>query len=84
MKKILNGRIVVIQVVGELLFIYGFLGWVYGVLIQLTHPEWLTEQLSHLTPWVRVDTFTIVSFIIGAIGFLIWRLIKELANKAQR
>ena len=84
MKKILNGLIVVIQVVGELLFLFGFLGWVYGVLVQLTHPEWLSSQLSHLITWVRVDTFTIVSFIIGAIGFFIWRLIKELVNSAQK
>lgn len=84
MKEILDGRIVVIQVVGELLFLYGFLGWVYGVLVQLTHPEWLPIQLSHLTPWLRVDIFTIVSFIIGAIGFFIWRLIRELANSAQK
>jgi hypothetical protein len=84
MKEILNGRIVVIQVVGELLFLFGFLGWVYGVLVQLTHPEWLTFQLSHLTPWLRVDVFTIVSFIIGAIGFFTWRLIRELANSNQK
>jgi hypothetical protein len=84
MKEVLNGRIVVIQVVGELLFLYGFLGWVYGVLVQLTHPQWLTVQLSHLTPWLRVDIFTIVSFIIGAVGFFIWRLIRELANSTQK
>jgi hypothetical protein len=84
MKNILNRRIVVIKVVGELLFLYGFLGWVYGVLIQLTYPELLTVQLSHLTPWIRVDTFTILSFIFGAVGFFIWRLIRELANSAQK
>ena len=80
MKENIKWQIVVIKVVGELLFVYGFLGWVYGVLIQLTHPEWLTIQLSHLTPWIRVDVFTIISFIIGAIGFFIWRLIRELTN----
>jgi hypothetical protein len=84
MKEIFNRRIAVVQVVGELLFIYGFLGWIYGVLVQLTHPEWLTSQLSHLTPWLRVDVFTIVSFIVGAIGFFIWRLIRELRNSAQK
>ena len=84
MKETHNWQIVFIQVVGELLFLYGFLGWGYGVLIQLTHPEWLPIQLSHLTPWIRVDTFTIISFIIGAIGFFIWRLIKELTNSAKK
>ena len=67
----------IIKVVGEFLFLFGLLAWVYGVLIQLIHPEWLTLGLSHLIPWIRVDTFTIISFIIAAIGFLTWRLTKE-------
>ena len=70
----------VIKVVGEFLFLFGLLAWVYGVLIQLIHPEWLTLGLSHLIPWIRVDTLTIISFIIAAIGFLIWRLSKESIN----
>ena len=71
---------IIIKVMGEFLFLFGMLGWVYGVLIQLIHPEWLTLGLSHLIPWIRVDTFTIISFIIAAIGFLIWRLSKELLS----
>lgn len=67
----------VTKVGGEFLFTFGLLGWAYGVLVQLIHPEWLTLGLSHLIPWIRVDTFTIISFIIAAIGFLIWRLTKE-------
>lgn len=68
----------VAKVVGELLFLYGFLGWAYGVLIQVTHPSWLPLPLSHLTLWLRVDTFTIASFIVSAAGFLIWRLSREM------
>jgi len=68
----------VIKVFGEFLFLFGLLAWVYGVLIQLIHPEWLTLGLSHLLPWIRVDTLTIISFIIAAIGFLMWRLCKEI------
>ena len=67
----------VVKVVGELLFLYGLLGWAYGVLVQLTNPRWLPLGLSHVTAWIRVDTFAIVSFIISAIGFFIWRLTKE-------
>ena len=70
----------VVKVVGELLFVYGLLGWIYGVIVQITHPNWLTLRLSHLTEWLRVDTFTIASFIVSAIGFLIWMLAKELAS----
>jgi hypothetical protein len=74
-------KLIIMKVSGEFLFLFGLLAWVYGVLIQLVHPEWLPLGLSHLTPWIRVDTFTITSFIIAAIGFLMWRLAKELNAK---
>lgn len=77
MKKTSTKYAVVIKVVGELLFFYGFLGWAYGVLVQLIHPDWLSFPLSHLTLWIRVDTFTIVSFIVSGAGFFVWRLAKE-------
>ena len=68
---------IIIKVAGEFLFLFGLLAWIYGVLIQLIHPEWLTLGLSHLIPWIRVDTFTIASFVIAAIGFIMWRLTHE-------
>ena len=73
-----NFSLILLKVFGEFLFLFGLLAWVYGVLVQLIHPEWLPLSLSHLAPWIRVDTFTILSFIMAAIGFLIWRLSKEL------
>lgn len=81
MKKLLLLFIIIIKSFGELLFLYGLLGWVYGILVQLIHPEWLPLGLSHLIPWIRVDTFTIISFIISAAGFLIWRLTRELLSR---
>jgi hypothetical protein len=74
----------IVKVAGEFLFLFGISAWFYGVLVQLIHPEWLTLSLSHLIPWVRVDTFTIISFIIAAIGFLTWRLSKEMLNSTQK
>ncbi len=68
-----------LKIAGQLLFLYGVLGWGYGVLVQMVHPRWLTLQLSHLTPWIRVDTFTIISFIISAVGFLMWRVSAEMS-----
>jgi hypothetical protein len=67
----------VLRVVGEALFLYGLLGWIYGVLIQITHPRYLPFALSHLIPWIRIDTFTVLSFILSIIGFFIWRLTRE-------
>jgi hypothetical protein len=67
-----------VKVLGEALFFYGLLGWIYGVVIQLTNPQWLPTGLSHLMPWIRVDTFAIVSLLLSIVGFLMWRLAKEL------
>ncbi|MGD0329195.1 MAG: hypothetical protein ABSB40_01970 [Nitrososphaeria archaeon] len=76
MKSIVDKSTIVINVTGQFLFLYGLLGWLYGVALQFHDSKWLTYPLSHLTPWLRVDTFTIVSFIVSAVGFFIWRLTK--------
>jgi hypothetical protein len=78
MKKYSLLSVIVIEGVGQMLFLFGLLGWLYGVLVQFIHPEWLHLGLSHLIPWIRVDTFTIISFVVSAVGFFIWRLTKEL------
>lgn len=70
--------IFVISVIGEMFFIYGLLGWIYGVAIQFYQPTWLPVDISHLTPWLRLDTFTVFSFFASAIGFFIWRLSSKL------
>ena len=75
-----NLKLIVLKVTGEFLFLFGLLSWVYGVLFQFIFPEWLTGGLSHFTPWLRVDTFTIIGFIIAAVGFLMWRLAKEFSD----
>jgi hypothetical protein len=84
MNKFMMLSLVVVKGVGELFFVFGFLGWMYGVLVQLIHPEWLTIQLSHLAPWIRVDTFTIVCFIVSAIGFFVWRITREFISRDSR
>jgi hypothetical protein len=73
-------KMIGLKIVGEFLFLFGLLGWGYGVIIQLFYLDWLPLGLSYLIPWIRVDTFTILSFVVSAIGFFIWRLAKELSN----
>ena len=75
--------IFVISVIGEMLFLYGLLGWIYGVAIQFHNNASLTYQLSHLTPWLRVDNFTILSFFVSALGFFIWRLSAKLVDSSH-
>jgi len=80
MKRTPHTSMAILKAVGEMLFLYGLLGWAYGVLVQLIHPYWAPLGLSHLIPWIRVDTFTILSFVLSALGFLTWRIIKELTK----
>ena len=61
----------------ETLFLFGLLGWGYGVLLQLYHPEWIEGKLSHLTPFIRVDTFAILAFVISFFSFLTWRILRD-------
>jgi hypothetical protein len=80
MKTIRGKLLFVVEVFGQVLFIYGLLGWAYGVLFQLTYPQLVQGQISHLTPWLRLDTFAIMSFIGSVIGFLLWKLAKGLGE----
>ena len=72
----------IVKAVGQTLFLFAFLAWLDGAVIQFTHPEWLAQPVSHLLN-VRTDTFTIAMFLVSAFGFLIWRLSGELL-KAER
>ncbi len=74
---------VYLGVLGEALFFFGLVGWVYGVLIQVSRPEWLGLGLSRLVPWIRVDTFAVLSFLTSILGFLIWRLMMHTDNPTR-
>jgi hypothetical protein len=84
MKRIFDRKILAIKVIGELLFLYGFLAWIDGIAIQLTNPMWLAMPVSHLFLWMRTDTFTILSFLVSAIGFFVWRFSAELIKSTQK
>ena len=82
MRKNTNNRLIVTKIIGEAFFIYGLLGWIYGVLLQLIHPCLIESPLSHLTPWLRLDIFTILSFIISMAGFFILRLYNQKIHRS--
>jgi len=73
----------VVKVIGQVLFLYGLLAWLDGVVIQFLNPMWLAMPVSHLFLWLRTDTFTILMFIASAIGFFLWRLAVELIKADQ-
>ncbi len=62
----------------QTLFIFGFLVWMYVVLIQVTRPDFLTIPLTHheLFPLnMRVDDTGLVGFVVSAVSFFGWRLL---------
>jgi hypothetical protein len=63
--------------VGLTIFIFALLVWGYVVIIQVTHPCWLSDTLSHhaFPPlnW-RLDDLGMIGFAIAPIGFFIWYL----------
>jgi hypothetical protein len=83
MKMALERKTLVIKVAGEMLFLYGLLAWADGVVIQFTNPMWLAMPVSHLLLWMRTDTFTILSFLVSALGFFMWKLSAELIKSEQ-
>ena len=76
--------LIIIKVFSQVLFLFGLLAWLDGVLVQITHPEWLPLSVSHLLPWIRTDTFTILMFIVSAVGFFVWRVIAELIKADKK
>jgi len=58
-------------------FIFGFAGWVYICVNAWVHPETLSWQLTHLTPWIREDTFGIICFGVSFVSFFSWNLLKK-------
>ncbi len=78
-----NRIMIIIKVFSQMLFLFGLLAWLDGVITQFTYPNWLPLPVSHLLPWIRTDTFTILMFIVSAIGFFIWKLIAELMKSEE-
>jgi len=64
----------ILKIIGETLFLYGTVCWLYVIVISFLREEWLKMPLTHLTLWLRTDTFGIVSFILSIIGFILWRV----------
>ena len=59
------------------MLVFGLLVWFYVILIQVTHPEWLSLRFSHidLPPfnW-RLDEIGMIAFAVAVLGFFTWRL----------
>jgi len=76
-----NAMVGVLSLIGFAIFIFGLLGWLYVVALQIARPESTKWQLSHWTPWIRMDTFAVVSFIASFIGFIFWIALWQLSKR---
>ena len=65
-------------------FFFGLLVWGYVVVIQVTHPEWLTSPFSHVNyfpfNW-RLDEVGMTAFAVAAVGFLVWQIVLNMKTK---
>jgi hypothetical protein len=59
------------------LTVFGLLGWLYLVVIQIAQPNLLGIQLTHIWKYPHVDTFGETSFLISFISFFIYNIIKD-------
>jgi len=59
------------------LFLFGLLTWLYVIILQMTHPEWVTEPLTHINVFpfnLRVDVTGMVAFVVSALAFFFLQL----------
>ncbi len=59
------------------LALYGFAGWVYIALVALVHPATLVLQLTHFTKLPHEDTFGEICFVVSAVSFFIYSLLRS-------
>lgn len=67
----------VVRVLTLTLFLFGLLTWLYVIAIQITHPTYLPDQLSHIQIFplnARVDVVGILGFIVSGLSFFVWQL----------
>jgi hypothetical protein len=59
------------------LFLFGLLTWLYVIMVQMSHPYWITLPLSHIQIFplnLRVDVTGIVAFVVSALAFFLLQL----------
>jgi hypothetical protein len=58
-------------------FVHGMAGWVYIAGAALVHPQSLSWGLSHITPWIREDTFGFLCFALSIVSLFVYNLTKD-------
>jgi polyferredoxin len=66
------------------LFVFGLLTWLYVILVQMAHPDWLSEPLSHINAFpfnLRVDLTGMGAFAVSALAFFFLQLTPKREEK---
>jgi hypothetical protein len=71
--------------ISEALMIYGLIIVGYGILVihvtQTWSGDWSVDR--NLPGWFTLDTFTMLSFALSFLGFIIWRYLKYTEQVAK-
>ena len=66
-----------IRVVALTAFVFGLLVWAYVIVIQVTHPDWIPGDFSHIEVFPfnwRLDNVGMSAFAVAVVGFLVWQI----------
>ncbi|HYW02292.1 MAG TPA: hypothetical protein VE862_12545 [Candidatus Acidoferrum sp.] len=74
----------ILRIVSLTVFLFSLLVWLYVVLLQVTHPDWLPASFSsHIDfppfNW-RLDDVGMLAFALAVIGFVAWQVEVRIAN----
>jgi len=66
------------------LFVFGLLTWLYVVVVQIAHPEWVAAPLTHINAFplnLRVDLTGMIAFVFSALAFFFLQLTPKREGK---
>lgn len=58
-------------------FLFGLLTWLYVIVAQMAHPDWMSAPLTHINAFpfnLRVDVTGMVAFAVAALAFFFLQL----------
>ena len=66
-----------LMAIAEAFMIYGLIIVGYGILAIHVTKTWSGDwQVDSNLPWLKLDTFMMISFALSFFGFIIWRYLK--------
>jgi len=67
-------------------FLFGLLIWLYVVISQMAHPDWMSEPFTHINSFpfnVRTDLTGIGAFVVSALAFFLLQLTPKREKRKQ-